>query len=464
MHFQSAKITQNKQSVKTKNIHLEMKRLVVLFIALFLVGGVAFSQKREPGKVKTLVIDAGHGGDKPGAIGKHSKEKDLTLAIAKKFGKLINDNYPDVKVIYTRTTDVDVALSERANIANRNKADLFISIHCNSHPTSAPTGMETYVMGLSRSRANMEVAKKENADILLEDGYKNNKDYQGFDPNSPESYVMFAMYQNAYIDKSLNFAQYIQDQYKSNIKTINRGVKQAEFFVIYKTAMPSVLTEVGFISNPTEEAYMMSDEGQSTIAVCLLNAFANYKAHEEASVKPSKMEIDLPGYGKNKGAKKTQPADSTAQAQQKQDDALATTILQSQGEEAPKANIDAPEPKPEKENLSGTVKINQEESELTIVVQKDEKVVEGVTYRVQFLTSEKEIASGAKDFKGVTGYQVYKQDGLFRYTMGNEPTIARAKNIQSEMRKKGFKDAFVIAFYNGKRISLQEARELQNEN
>ncbi len=440
-----------------------MKRLVLLLVALFLVSGVSFSQKREPGKVKTLVIDAGHGGDKPGAIGKHSKEKELTLAIAKKFGKLVQDNFPDVRVIYTRTTDVDVALSERANIANREKADLFISIHCNSHPTSTPTGMETYVMGLSRSRANMEVAKKENADILLEDGYKTNKDYQGFDPNSPESYVMFAMYQNAYIDKSLNFAQFCQEQYSKNIKTVNRGVKQAEFFVIYKTAMPSVLTEVGFISNPTEEAYMMSDEGQATIAVCLLNAFANYKAHEEATAKPAKMQIDLPGYGKNKGTKKVDtPADSTLRADQNQDDALASTILESQGEDVPKARIDAPET-PRKENLSGTVQIQREEDELVVTVQKDQEVVEGVTYRVQFLTSDKEIPAGSKDFKGVTGYQVYQQDGLYRYTMGNEPTIARAKNIQGDLKKKGFNDAFVIAFYNGKRISLQEARELQEQ-
>ena len=441
-----------------------MKRLLILLALLLVASGTAFSQKREPGKVKTLVIDPGHGGDKPGAIGKHCQEKELTLSIAKKFGKLVEDNYPDVKVIYTRTTDVDVALSERANIANRAKADLFISIHINSHPTSVPVGMETYVMGLSRSRANMEVAKKENADILLEDGYKDNSEYQGFDPNSPESYVMFAMYQNANIDKSLNFAQFTQDQYKSAIKTTNRGVKQAEFFVLYKTAMPAVLTEVGFISNPAEEAYMMSDEGQATIAVCLLNAFANYKAHEESIAKPKKMEIDLPGYGKNKARKPTPQgdaaADSTLQAQIKQDDALAATILQSQGEEPPKAVVD---PFPEKNVPPSIEPYRQVEEEVQTVVKKDEVVVEGVTYKVQFLTSEKELKIGSKDFKGVTGYQMYKQDGVYRYTMGNETTIARAKNIQNELRKKGFKDAFVIAFYNGKRISLQEARELQEQ-
>lgn len=436
-----------------------MKRLVVLFMAVLLSSGVAFSQKREPGKVKTLVIDAGHGGDKPGAIGKHSKEKDITLAIALKFGKLVQDNYPDVTVIYTRTTDVDVALSERANMANRAKADLFISIHANSHPTSVPTGVETYVMGLSRSRSNMEVAKKENADILLEDGYQTNSEYQGFDPNSPESYVMFAMYQNAYVDKSLNFAQYIQDQYKKSIKTTNRGVKQAEFLVLYKTAMPAVLTEVGFISNPTEEAYMMSEEGQGTIAVCLLNAFANYKAHEESVAKPANMVVDLPGYGKNKTNRKPTPqgsaaADSAALEQQRHDDALAAAILTSQGEEVPPADIEVTPP------ADNTPQADEEEWHPA--PSGDGTQVDGVTYRVQFLTSNKELPTGAKDFKGVTGYQKYKQDGVIRYTLGDEPTVTRAKAIQSELRQKGFKDAFIIAFYHGKRISLQEARELQN--
>lgn len=446
-----------------------MRRLLILFVALCVAIGSAYSQKREPGKVKTLVIDPGHGGNKPGALGKHCQEKELTLSIAKKFGKLVEDNYPDVKVIYTRTTDVDIALAERANIANRAKADLFISIHINSHPTSVPVGMETFVMGLSRSRANMEVAKKENADILLEDGYKDNSDYQGFDPNSPESYVMFAMYQNAYIDKSLNFAQFIQDQYKSSIKTTNRGVKQAEFFVLYKTAMPSVLTEVGFISNPTEEAYMMSDEGQATIALCLLNAFANYKAQEESIAKPKKFDVDLPGYGKNKSRKpKTQTdtqVDSTSVTQQ-QEQTLATTTQQPEIQETSTKEEEAPKKEdlyPEKNVPPSIEPYRQKEEEIQTVVNPDDQVVEGVTYRVQFLTSEKELKEGSKEFKGVTGYQLYKQGKTFRYTMGNENTITRAKGVLSELRKKGFKDAFVIAFYNGKRISLQEARELQAE-
>ena len=216
-----------------------MKRLTVFFIALLVVSGNVFSQKIAVGQVKTVVIDAGHGGAKPGALGRRYKEKDITLSIALKLGKVITDNYSDVKVIYTRTTDVDISLSERAKISNRNKADLFLSIHANSHPKSESRGVETFVMGLSNSKANLEVAKKENADILLENDYKDNADYNGFDPNSPESYIMFALYQNAYLDKSLNFAKLIQDQYSAKIKTINRGVKQAGYWVLYKVAMPT---------------------------------------------------------------------------------------------------------------------------------------------------------------------------------------------------------------------------------
>ena len=283
-----------------------MKRLFVLFIVLALPCGAVFSQKKDIYRVRTVVIDPGHGGAKPGAQGSRSWEKDITLSVAKKFGQLIKDNYPDVKLIYTRTTDVDISLAERARIANRNKADLFISIHANSHPTSAPTGVETFVMGLSESKANLEVAKKENADILLEADYKNNADYSGFDPNAPETYVMLAMFQNAFIDKSLNLAQAIQNQYKQNLKTINRGVKQAELYVLYKTTCPSVLTEIGFISNHTEESFMLSDEGQAKIAVSLFRAFMNYKSAEEGTAKLGNPVINIKGWKQEGGEKKAE--------------------------------------------------------------------------------------------------------------------------------------------------------------
>ena len=471
-----------------------MKRLLLFFIALGLLFGTAFAQKTSTSKVQTLVIDPGHGGAKPGAQGKQCWEKDLVLSVALKFGKLVEDNFPDVKVIYTRKSDVDISLAERAHIANRNKADLFISIHANSHTTPTPVGVETFVMGLSQSRANMEVAKKENADILLEAGYKDNEDYKGFDPNSPESYVMFAMYQNVFMDRSLDFAQYIQDQYKANLRTVNRGVKQAELFVLYKTSMPSVLTEIGFISNPEEEAFMLSDAGQAKIAVSLLNAFNNYKAQVEQTKPKTNLTIDIPGYSKGKTTAQQQAAVAQAKAEAAADKAIENTVAQTidenngtlDDEDARQAAQEAAEAKrrAEAEAEEARAKAEAESRVLPIVnydapepaktvpttgaeervpSDKEAGVVDGVTYRVQFLTSDKPLDEGDKAFKGITGYDMYEQGGLYRYTMGNENTMKKAVAIQNEIRAKGFKDAFVIAFFNGKRISLQEAREMLEE-
>lgn len=453
-----------------------MKRLFALFIVLFCINGAVHSQKNSAGQVKTVVIDAGHGGAKPGAIGKKSKEKDLTLQMALKLGKLIEDNYSDVRIIYTRTTDVDINLAERAHIANRAKADLFLSIHCNSWANSTPTGVETYVMGLSQSKANMEVAKKENADILLEDNYKDNSEYQGFDPNSPESYVMFAMYQNAYLDKSLDFAGFIQDQYKSNIKTINRGVKQAEIFVLYKTAMPAVLTEVGFISNPDEEQYMNSDEGQATIVVSILRAFAAYKSRTEGTKVPN-LKIDLKGYTPkpksksetiNPAVKTTadKPADIPAKAEatlatkeEKKNTAaeLPSTMIPSTANTGVEPPLPMEEPKP---TVDVPTPSTPNDIAQPVVSQSNSTVASGVEYRVQFLSSDKQLKEGARELKGMTDYSFYIQKGVYRYTTGNFKKVGDATNLQKKVRDMGFKDAFIVAFNNGERISLQQAKEL----
>lgn len=434
-----------------------MKRLSILFIALTLVNGAVFSQKIAVGQVKTVVIDPGHGGAKPGALGKKYKEKDITLSIALKLGKVITDNYSDVKVIYTRTTDVDISLSERAKISNRNKADLFLSIHANSHPKSESKGVESFVMGLSNSKANLEVAKKENADILLEDDYKDNADYNGFDPNSPESYIMFALYQHAYIDKSLNFAKNIQDQYKSKIKTINRGVKQAELFVLYKTTSPSVLTEVGFISNPVEEEYIGSDEGQADIVYCLFNAFAEYKAAEEGSKKPANPKFDIPGFNKDKkkqDAKNNKKTTDTAKDSVKttQDTVKATEISDLKTVKADTLK-----------GITGTAKTTLAESENKPATDKkqqaENKNKERAIYRIQFLTSEKELPKDSPHLKGLTDYDVYK-DRLYRYITGTAANLDEAKELQKEVQAKGFKDAFIVPFFKGERISFDEARRI----
>ena len=222
----------------------------------------------------TVVIDAGHGGHDSGAVGAISKEKDINLAVALAVGKLIEQNCKDVKVIYTRKTDVFIPLQERANIANRNKADLFISVHTNSAAGPDARGVETFALGMHRAAAQLAVAKRENSVIKLEKNYA--QTYAGFDPNSSESYIMFEFMQDTYMAQSVKLARAIQQQYVSRGRH-NRGVQQAGFLVLRQVAMPSVLTEVGFISNPTEEQYLNSAEGRAALAQSIYQGFLNYR-------------------------------------------------------------------------------------------------------------------------------------------------------------------------------------------
>lgn len=222
-----------------------------------------------------VVIDAGHGGKDPGTIGRKSREKDLALAIALKTGKYIEEKIPGVKVIYTRTNDTFIELYKRAEIANKARADLFISIHINGLSDSRVKGAETYAMGIHMDEGNLEVAMKENAVITLEEDYSTR--YQGYDPNSSESFIAFSLMQNLYLEQSLNFASHIQKQFRERIGLRDRGVKQAGFLVLWQTTMPSVLVEAGFSSNPDEEKFLISSEGQDFIASAIFRAFRDYK-------------------------------------------------------------------------------------------------------------------------------------------------------------------------------------------
>jgi len=244
------------------------------------------AQKGE--KIETIVIDAGHGGKDTGALGKNSKEKDLNLAVALKLGNYIKENLSDVKVIYTRSTDVFVELSERAAIANRNNADVFISIHCNStEGITTARGAETFIMGESKNEANLNVAKKENAAILLED---NTDAYGNFDPNSTEAYILFSLSQSLYQSQSLNFADKVQQQLTNKLGRHDRGVQQAGFLVLWKTSMPSILVELGFINNVNEEQFLNSDKGQTQLALALYHAFEEYKREFESENHTAKAE------------------------------------------------------------------------------------------------------------------------------------------------------------------------------
>jgi N-acetylmuramoyl-L-alanine amidase len=251
----------------------------LLFSANFLVHG---QPGADPHRVDVVVIDAGHGGKDPGNLGTgrfKTTEKDVVLSVGRQLGKYIKESFPDVKVIYTREDDRFIELRERCEIANRNKADVFISIHCNANESHAPFGAETYVMGLHKTEANMRVAQKENAAIVLEEGHS--LKYDGYDPNDPESMIALSLRQNTYLDHSLFLSSLVQKQFKERVGRTDRGVKQAGFLVISYTTMPAILVELGFLTNAKEEDYLQSAEGQEYLASGLFRAFKEYKLQME---------------------------------------------------------------------------------------------------------------------------------------------------------------------------------------
>jgi len=263
------------------NIDLTVRNIGVtcVFVAITLLNS-ASSVLHKEFKISKVVIDAGHGGHDPGTHGRKYKEKDIALNIALKVGTYIEQYVPGVEVIYTRKDDSYIPLDKRAEIANKNDANLFISIHVNSIPNNTTYGTETWVMGLHRSESNLEVAKRENAVILLDEDYTER--YEGFDPNSPESYILFSLTQDAYYESSIKMAQKVESQFKERVGRNSRGVKQAGFVVLYKTAMPSVLVETGFITHRTEEEYLGSERGQDLIASGIYRAFKEYKLDVES--------------------------------------------------------------------------------------------------------------------------------------------------------------------------------------
>ncbi len=251
----------------------------VFLLAITLLNSSALTERTDMG-VNIVVIDAGHGGKDPGTKGVFLKEKDVSLKIALKVGNYIEKNIPGVKVIYTRKDDRYIALDERAAIANKNKADLFICIHANAIFKPEINGTETYVMGLHKSEGNLDVAKRENSVILLDDNYEER--YEGFDPKSPESNILFSIAQSAFQESSLKFAEKVEGQFKNRIGRRSHGVKQAGFWVLWRTAMPSALIEVGFLTNPKEEKFLSDEKGMDLIASGIYRAFKDYKTQVES--------------------------------------------------------------------------------------------------------------------------------------------------------------------------------------
>jgi N-acetylmuramoyl-L-alanine amidase len=368
------------------------------------------------GFINTVVIDPGHGGRDPGAVGRRVKEKDIALEISLKLGEYINEHLPDVKVIYTRKTDEFVELHRRAAIANENNADLFISIHCNSTRNSAAFGTETFVMGLHRSQANLEVAKKENAAILFEDDYL--ETYDGFDPNSPEANIIFTLYQNAYLDQSLNMASLVQDQFRERARRHDRGVKQAGFLVLYQITMPGILVEAGFLSNPREEEYLASETGQAHIASAIFRAFRDYKAQQDALA-----------------AARTQGMTASTR----------NTPLENINGMASAAGKPASEPETQPASASSS---------------PQQASAQEIIFRVQFATSTQKRPLDAPEFAALENVGYYFHEGLYKYTVGKAASLEEAAAIQRRVQQAGFRDAFVVAFLDQERISPSEAIRL----
>ncbi len=261
--------------LKLKNI----LPVTLLTISLLFTGFLPTGSRAPEFKLRTIVIDAGHGGKDPGALGSYSKEKDIALTVALQVGQYVKELLPGVEVIYTRKSDVFIDLKERPNIANRNRADLFISIHCNAAANKSAYGTETFVMGTKNFEANFDIVKRENSVILLEDNYQ--EDYEGFDPASPESYMMFNLMQKAFLSNSLSLASKVEEDFTTRVNRHSRGVKQAPFYVLWTTSMPSVLVELGFISNSKEEKYLNSKDGQTYLASAIFRSIKAYKEEIE---------------------------------------------------------------------------------------------------------------------------------------------------------------------------------------
>ena len=365
---------------------------------IFLMPLCGMAQKGE--KIQTVVIDAGHGGPDAGALGKKTTEKKLNLAVALKLGDYINENMPDVKVVYTRTTDKFVELSERASIANRHHA------------------AEVFVMGESKNEANLRVAMTENSAILLEE---NTDAYDNFDPNSTEAYILFSLSQSEYQKQSLKLADKVQRQLVDKAGRTDRGVQQAGFLVLWKTSMPSILVELGFISNPQEEKYLLSDQGQTQLALALYRAFEEYKNEYDAENQKVVEEPQAPIVASNKPA------------------------------EAEKKPVEA-----EKKPAETEKKPAEAAPKKTLTNKSNGRIY----FSIQISSGKTKLPTNDWAFRKVKNVEVQEvQGGYYRYTAGRFLTKEDAAAHLTEVQAAGFADAFVVAFMDGEHVSIHQAEE-----
>ena len=414
--------------------------------------------KEEAYQIKTIVIDAGHGGHDPGCSGASSKEKDIVLSISKRLAKLFEKNYPEIKIILTRDKDVFIPLYKRADLANENDADLFISLHCNAAPKKAQSahGTETYVMGLHTSKYNLDVAKRENDAILYEEDYHQNYAY---DPNSAEGHIMLSMFQNAFLDQSILFAKKVEQQFKYVAHRKSRGVKQAGFVVLKRTTMPSVLIETGFLSNRTEEKFLFTAAGQNAIANSIISAFAQYKEIMEGqqSAYPKLAKVDAP------------PVNKPAPVQNKVVKQKSTPFNQTQNQTQKKSAYSISKwETPDNYSLR-----NSNKNKATNFKKGNEKGTNSgysqqaisradISFKVQIASSSSEIRIVGDNRWENIGYlvEMIEENNLYKYLVGDFKSLDQAERVRTKLQVKGFSDSFLVAYQGGKRIPLREAVKL----
>ena len=431
-------------------------------------------------KTFTLVIDAGHGGNDAGAIGAITKEKTINLNVALAFGRLVERNCKDVKVIYTRKTDVFVPLHTRADIANKAKADLFISIHTNALPKrKISRGLETYTLGMHRAADNLDVAKRENSVILIEKDYKQR--YQGFDPNSSESYIMFELIQDKNMAQSVELAKLVQKRTCAEARRQNKGVKQAGFLVLRETSMPSCLIELGFISTPDEERFLHSESGVEQLGRGIYQAFVDYykgvkgkKSEvrtETSEVKTEKAE-DRPAKEEVKSPKEETKRPNGKMARELADVREGRVPLEEEMPKKPEQpKMEEPEPAEDllKDDSAATAVAQAAPSVMPLlaavmpvpepvekVPAKSREASSAPVFKLQILTSSIKLKPTSAQLKGQRQADYYKEGGLYKYTLGSSENYQEIYQLRKAQVAR-FPQSFIIAFKDGKRMDVQEA-------
>lgn len=430
-----------------------LKRIIYI---LLLVMGVSCTMMAAGKHRYTLVIDAGHGGKDAGALGKRAKEKNINLSVALAFGRYVEQNCPDVRVIYTRKTDIFIPLHERASIANRNKADVFISIHTNAVASKSPvTGLETYTMGMRRSNEKLSAAMRENDVVLIEQDYQQH--YAGFDPRSPESYIIFEMINDDNMLESVELAKLIQKRVCATANRPNKGVKQDAFLVLRETSMPACLIELGYITTASEEAYLTNPTNVDALGRGIYQAFLEFKNKSQGIPTAPTPPLAIP----EKPAVSDEPA-TPAEPIEPTKPIKPTEPMESAKPVESTKPVEPIEPtKPTNPTKPTTITPT---TSAEPVNQPQAASASAPVFKVQFLACERQLRVGSEQFKGLKDVESYKDGKMWKYTVGASTDYMVISEKRREVAKK-FPEAFIVAFKDGVRINVQDAiREYRKTN